>query len=306
MPNPNLWDVNVASNRCHWKIDVNLVTLYVAVDAFNQTHTGVILQVWPMGRWPATPLEAEPTGARWEPAVRWAVIEDTGCWGRARSTASPADAGLGPLIAAVCGIWDLKFPIWGWNLLKTHVWATLLHSLLCSLVAIYVETRLYFESVPHWPSCCCKITVKCLLIFCWRFCSWLFRLSQMICVVMFLQGCVVMCCTSFHMADTPALMAFKWTPGVTSPATPAIASRRNTHAPVSMGGHGVEHSQFAQVHIKVLFFFFADPWPGNNVGLTFFGHKTLPQLYIILSSILLNNWSRCGIVLNDEKKMSEF
>lgn len=50
-------------------------------------------------------------------------------------------------------------------------------------------------------------------------------------------------------------MALKWTPGVPSPATPAIASRGNTHAPVSMGGHGAEHSQFAQVHIKVYVMF---------------------------------------------------
>lgn len=68
------------------------------------------------------------------------------------------------------------------------------------------------------------------------------------------QGCVAMCCTSFHTADTPALTASWWTPGATSPATPAIASRGNTRAPVSTEARGVAHSRCAQVHIEVLFF----------------------------------------------------
>lgn len=73
-----------------------------------------------------------------------------------------------------------------------------------------------------------------------------------VCVVVFLQWCVATCCPSFHTADTPALRALWWTPGVTSPATPAIASRGNTHAPVSAGAHGAEHSQIVQVHSVLL------------------------------------------------------
>lgn len=75
-----------------------------------QTPTGVILRVWPMGRWSASPLEAGPIGARWAPAVRWAAIEDTACWGKGQFSASPTDAGLGRLTAAVCGSWDFQFP----------------------------------------------------------------------------------------------------------------------------------------------------------------------------------------------------
>ncbi len=72
-------------------------------------------------------------------------------------------------------------------------------------------------------------------------------------VVMFLQGCVAMCCPSFHTADTPALTALLWTPGVTSPATPATESRASTHVPVSTGGRGAGCSRIVQVHIMVLF-----------------------------------------------------
>lgn len=71
--------------------------------------------------------------------------------------------------------------------------------------------------------------------------------------VMFLQGCVAVCCTSFHMADIPALMALWWTPGVTLPADLAIASKGNTHRPVSPMVFGAEHTQFVQVYIVVLF-----------------------------------------------------
>lgn len=56
-----------------------------------------------------------------------------------------------------------------------------------------------------------------------------------------------MCCPSSPMADTPALMALKWTPRVSTPATPAIASMGNTRAPVCTGDHGVQDSQCAQV-----------------------------------------------------------
>lgn len=87
-----------------------------------------------MGRWLATPLGAEPIRARWEPAVRWAAIEGTNCWGGARSTASPADAGLGLLSAAVCGIFCF-----------------LLHSLLFSLKDVYMDC------ITLSSSCCCEM-----------------------------------------------------------------------------------------------------------------------------------------------------
>lgn len=81
---------------------------------------------------------------------------------------------------------------------------------------------------------------------------WLVWLAEQIaCVVTFPQKCVATYCTSSHMADTPAPMALKWTPGVTSPVTPAIALTGNTHVHVNTGVHGVERSQCVQVHIHV-------------------------------------------------------
>lgn len=66
-------------------------------------------------------------------------------------------------------------------------------------------------------------------------------------LLMFPQECVAACCPSSPMADTPALMALKWTPCVSTPATPAIASMGSTRAPVSTGARGAEDSQCAQV-----------------------------------------------------------
>lgn len=68
-----------------------------------------------------------------------------------------------------------------------------------------------------------------------------------VCLLMFPQECVAVCCPSSPMADTPAHMALKWTPHVSTPATLAIASMGNTHAPVSIGARGAEDSQCAQV-----------------------------------------------------------
>lgn len=66
-------------------------------------------------------------------------------------------------------------------------------------------------------------------------------------LLMFPQECVAVCCPSSPMADTPALMALKWTPCVSTPATPAIASMGSTRAPVCTGGRGAEDSRCAQV-----------------------------------------------------------
>lgn len=54
-----------------------------------------------MGRSPATPLGAEPTRVRWEPAARWSAIEDTSCWAAGPSAALPAAAGPGRPSVAV-------------------------------------------------------------------------------------------------------------------------------------------------------------------------------------------------------------
>lgn len=61
------------------------------------------------------------------------------------------------------------------------------------------------------------------------------------------QRCVALCCPSSRTADIPAAKASSWTPGATSPATPAIVSRGNTRAPVSTGDPGTGCSQFVQV-----------------------------------------------------------
>lgn len=112
----------------------------------TQTHTGVILRVWPMGRWPATLLAARPTGARLTPAARWAATEDTGCWGRARFTASPTDAGLALLTAAVCEV-ETLFTYMRRNLVTFPFFLiqnTPLLELICSLYC--------FKRGPHNPT----------------------------------------------------------------------------------------------------------------------------------------------------------
>ncbi|XP_072768586.1 sushi repeat-containing protein SRPX2 isoform X3 [Nerophis lumbriciformis] len=55
------------------------------------------------------------------------------------------------------------------------------------------------------------------------------------------------CCRSSRTAGTPAPKALWWTPGATSPAPPATASRGSTRAPVSTGGLGAGRSPFVQV-----------------------------------------------------------